>query len=254
MLALDTESGAVHMLDRLAFLLLSKRQVEATKEFSQEEISSAKNDIETLTKNGTLFSAKDETAAEKAVNATPVLKAMCLHIAHACNLECRYCFARGGMFGGKRELMSADIAKASMKFLCEHSANRKNLEVDFFGGEPLVNFEVVKEAVEYAKTLEKEYNKKFRFTLTTNGLALTPDKIDYINENMYNVVLSLDGRKEINDGNRKTLDGRGCYDLILPKYRELVEKRGKGSFYVRGTYTADRKQQSMPSPKVISHK
>ena len=167
---------------------------------------------------------------------------MCLNIAHDCNLRCSYCFAAQGDFGHGRKLMPFEVGKAAIDFLIEHSANRHNLELDFFGGEPLMNFEVVKQVVAYARSIEKEHHKNFRFTITTNGLLLTDDKIDYINREMSNVVLSIDGRKEINDSLRFRVDGSGSYDAIVPKYQRLVEKRRNGKFdqyYVRGTFTKE---------------
>ena len=165
------------------------------------------------------------------------IKSMCINISHDCNLRCEYCFAAKGDFGQGRCLMSFETAKKAIDFIIANSGTRHNLEVDFFGGEPLMNFEVVKQTVEYARSIEKEHNKNFRFTITTNGLLLDDEKIDYINKEMSNVVLSLDGRKEINDKLRVTPNGKGCYDIIVPKYQKLVSKRGDKDYYVRGTFT-----------------
>ncbi len=239
LLALDTESGAVHLLDRLAFLLLSGNTDQARREFSDREIETADCELSELKNSGQLFTEENVLAREKAKEAKPVLKAMCLHMAHACNMECRYCFAKGGKFGGKWELMPFDVAKKAIDMLCKNSAGRRNLEVDFFGGEPLLNFEVIKQTVAYARELEKTCDKKFRFTLTTNGLMLDDEIIDFINAEMENIVLSHDGRKSVNDANRKTLGGEGSYDLITDKYKKLLSRRGKKSYYVRGTFTAD---------------
>ena len=165
------------------------------------------------------------------------IKAMCLNVAHDCNLRCEYCFAAKGDFGQGRMLMPFEVGKKAIDFLIENSENRHNLEIDFFGGEPLMNFDVVKQIVNYARSIENKFNKKFRFTITTNGLLLTDDKIEYINKEMSNVVLSLDGRKEINDSLRITPNGKGSYDTIVPKYQKLVESRGDKDYYVRGTFT-----------------
>ncbi len=239
MLALDTESGAVHIVDRLAFLLLLGKRSDAELQFSKDEIAGAEAELEQLRLQGQLFTEENEMARQKAVSAQPVLKAMCLHMAHACNLECRYCFAKGGKFGGKWELMSFDIAKKAIDMLCKNSGSRRNLEVDFFGGEPLLNMDVIRQTVSYARDAEKKNNKNFRFTITTNGVLLNDEISDYINKEMENVVLSLDGRPQVNDANRKTLGGDGCYDLITPKFQKLLSKRGDKSYYVRGTFTAD---------------
>ncbi len=238
-LALDTESGAVHVVDRLAFLLLSDKFETAKREFSPVEIEQVTDELEQLRQVGQLDTEESNEARQKAQQAEPVLKAMCLHIAHACNMECRYCFAKGGLFGGKWELMSLDVAKKAIDMLCQKSAGRRNLEVDFFGGEPLLNFDVIKETVAYARTLEKPHNKLFRFTLTTNGLLLNDEISDFINAEMDNIVLSHDGRKDINDQNRKTLGGEGTHDHITDRYKALLSKRGKKSYYVRGTFTRD---------------
>ena len=167
----------------------------------------------------------------------PVVKALCLHIAHDCNLKCRYCFAEEGEYHGKRELMSLEVGKKAIDFLIKASGKRKNLEVDFFGGEPLMNFGVVKGIVEYARSIEKEHNKNFRFTITTNGILLNDEIMDYINKNMHNVVLSLDGRKEVNDRMRPRAGGQGSYDNIVPKFQKLADSRNQTDYYVRGTFT-----------------
>lgn len=166
-----------------------------------------------------------------------MVKALCINIAHDCNLACRYCFAGEGEYKGDRGLMPLDIAKKSLDFLVANSGNRVNLEVDFFGGEPLMNWDVVKETVRYGRSLEEKHNKKFRFTLTTNGVLLNDEVMEFANKEMANVVLSIDGRKEIHDYMRPTRNGKGSYDLLLPKFQEFAKKRAGKSYYVRGTYT-----------------
>lgn len=247
-IVLDVESGGVYVVDDLTFKMLDKISLPMNKncpdnlfkEFSKysiEEIQDSYNEIYSLYESKRLFSddnvyEKYSTSAEQAP-----IKAMCLHVAHDCNLRCKYCFASTGDFGGNRELMSLDTAKKSIDFLIKNSGKRKNLEVDFFGGEPLMNFDVVKKTVEYARKEEKKFNKNFRFTITTNGVLLTDDKIKYLNEEMDNVVLSLDGRKKINDRMRPRVNGDGSYDSILPKFLKLVKERGTKDYYVRGTFT-----------------
>lgn len=250
-IVLDVNSGAVHVVDRLSYELLDDLEAPLPEkcpqqlidrlqdDYSSADIQEAYAELYGLYQNGFLFSA-DEYAPFAAQMGPAPIKSMCLNIAHDCNLRCSYCFAAQGDFGHGRKLMPLEVGKAAIDFLIEHSANRHNLELDFFGGEPLMNFEVVKQVVAYARSLEKEHNKNFRFTITTNGLLLTDDKIDYINREMSNVVLSIDGRKEINDSLRFRVDGSGSYDTIVPKYQRLVEKRRGGKFdqyYVRGTFT-----------------
>lgn len=247
-IVLDVNSGGVHVVDNVTFDLLDyiteplpkqcpKEAIYSLGEkYSQEQLQETYDEILQLHKENILFSEdKYEVYANTSI-ASPV-KAMCLHIAHDCNLRCKYCFASTGDFGTGRKLMPLETAKAAIDFLLEHSEGRENLELDFFGGEPLMNFDVVKETVAYARSKEKEFGKKFRFTITTNGMLLTDDKIDFINEEMSNVVLSIDGRKEVNDKMRVRVDGSGCYDKIMDGYRRLVEKRGDKEYYVRGTYT-----------------
>lgn len=246
-LALDTGSGAVHVLDELSYYLLSQLDADAlqdealvkacaNRQYSAESLVEAAAELNQLVQQGVLFS--DDSYAEFAeeLGVAPV-KAMCLHVAHDCNLRCRYCFASTGDFGGGRALMPFDVAKRAIDLLVENSGSRKNLEVDFFGGEPLMNFEVVRQTVDYARSLEKENNKRFRFTITTNGLLLNDETITYINREMGNVVLSLDGRQAVNDRMRPCIGGTGSYDIILPKLQKLVAARGDKEYYVRGTYT-----------------
>lgn len=252
-IVLDVNSGAVHVVDRLSYELLDGLEAPLSAdcprslaerlhdEYSNAEIQEAYAELYDLYQSGFLFSADDYAPFAAQMGPAPV-KSMCLNIAHDCNLRCSYCFAAQGDFGHGRKLMPLEVGKAAIDFLIKHSANRHNLELDFFGGEPLMNFEVVKQVVDYARSIEKEHHKNFRFTITTNGLLLTDDKIDYINREMSNVVLSIDGRKEINDSLRFRVDGSGSYDTIVPKYQRLVEKRRGGKFdqyYVRGTFTKE---------------
>ena len=247
-IVLDVNSGGVHIVDELTYDMLDNVELpfeekcpekvikKLSKYYSVDEIESCYNEIVELYNDQILFSEDDyEKYADYSV-ASPV-KAMCLNIAHDCNLRCKYCFASTGDFGKGRKLMTFETGKKAIDFLLEKSLDRKNLELDFFGGEPLMNFDVVKQIVEYARSREAEDGKKFRFTITTNGVLLDDDKIDFINREMSNVVLSIDGRKEVNDYMRKRVDGSGCYDKIMPAFKKLVEKRGDKEYYVRGTFT-----------------
>ncbi|MBE5040393.1 thioether cross-link-forming SCIFF peptide maturase [Ructibacterium gallinarum] len=251
-IALDVNSGCVHVLDKLCYdiicflcdhdLLPEPEVFEKTvdqlgKIYQRDALQEGWDEIKELYANGVLFSADEY--ADIAVNMkrhSPV-KAMCLHVAHDCNLRCAYCFADEGAYHNRRELMSAETGKQAMDFLIQHSGNRRNLEVDFFGGEPLMNFDVVKEVVEYAREQEKIHNKNFRFTITTNGVLLNDENLAFINKNMSNVVLSLDGRKEVNDRVRCKVDGSGSYDSIVPKLIKVAESRHQDNYYVRGTFT-----------------
>lgn len=245
-IVLDVASGSVHLVDELTYDLLDDYQTMSKEElidkyknkYEENNIKTALGEIKSLVDQELLFTKDDNSLDDVEYNPTNIIKAMCLHVAHDCNLKCKYCFAAQGNFKGQRSLMDLETGKKALKFLCENSGNRKNLEVDFFGGEPLMNFEVVKDLVKYGREIEKDYNKHFRFTITTNGLLLTDDKIDFINENMDNVVLSLDGRKEINDPIRPTLNDKGSYDIIVPKFKKLIETRGDKDYYIRGTYTS----------------
>ena len=247
-IVLDVNSGGVHLVDELTYDLLDNVEPpfeaecpqsvvdKLSKSYAPEDIRDCYAEIVELYNDKILFSEDDyEKYAQYSV-ASPV-KAMCLNIAHDCQLRCKYCFASTGDFGKGRKLMSFETGKHAIDFLLENSGDRPNLELDFFGGEPLMNFNVVKQVVEYARSREKEYNKKFRFTITTNGLLLDDDKIDFINREMSNVVLSIDGRKEVNDYFRVLPNGQGCYDIIMPKYKKLVAGRGDKEYYVRGTFT-----------------
>ncbi len=248
---IDTNSGAVHTVDDIAYDILEflsgnffdytenyiVKKLE--KKYNTNDIREAYGEILKLYENGKLFS-KDcyENLATEEKLSSPI-KAVCLNVSHDCNLRCEYCFASRGDFGCIRELMPLETAKKAVDFIIKKSGDIKNLEMDFFGGEPLMNFDVVKETVKYARSLEKKHNKNFRFTITTNGLLLDDDKINFINKEMYDVVLSLDGRKEIHDKFRLTKTGKGSYNAVLPKFKKLVESRGGKNYYVRGTYTKE---------------
>lgn len=251
-LVLDMASGSVHAVDEVAYdvialyeshshdeiksIILTRYQGDSS--VTAEDLEMLFADIEALKKDGKLFS-KDiyENRAFDLKNRHTDIKALCLHIAHTCNLTCDYCFAKQGNFCGERAVMSFEVGKRAIDFLIEHSGSRKNLEVDFFGGEPLMNFDVVKQIVAYARSVEKEHNKNFRFTLTTNGMLIDDDVIEFANRECHNVVLSLDGRKEVHDFLRKTASGKGSYDIIVPKFQKLVESRGGKGYYMRGTFT-----------------
>ncbi|MBP3746358.1 MAG: thioether cross-link-forming SCIFF peptide maturase [Ruminococcus sp.] len=247
-IVLDVNSGGVHIVDELTYDLLDnveppfdekcpqKAMDKLSKVYQPEDIESCYQEIVELYNDKILFSEDDYEKYANVSVASPI-KAMCLNIAHDCQLRCKYCFASTGDFGKGRKLMSFETGKHAIDFLLEKSGDRQNLELDFFGGEPLMNFNVVKQVVEYARSREKEYGKRFRFTITTNGLLLDDDKIDFINREMSNVVLSIDGRKETNDKFRVLPNGQGCYDMILPKYKKLVAGRGDKEYYVRGTFT-----------------
>ena len=245
---LDVNSGGVHVIDDITYDVLDYVEPpfadecpsdvieKLSEKYSAEDIKESYSEIVELYNDKLLYSNDVYGDFANTAVESPI-KAMCLHIAHDCNLRCKYCFASTGDFGTGRKLMPLEVGKAAIDFLLEKSVGRENLEVDFFGGEPLMNFDVVKEIVKYARSKEKEYNKNFRFTITTNGLLLTDDKIEYINKEMSNVVLSIDGRKEVNDKMRVRVDGSGCYDKIVENYKKLVAGRGDKEYYVRGTYT-----------------
>ena len=247
-IVMDVNSGAIHVMDRLGYDmtgLLSAPMTEKcpqalfehfSKDFSGQEITETYAELFALYQAGELFSEDDYEKYQSLTALSPV-KAMCLHIAHDCNMRCEYCFASTGDYQGGRKLMSAEVGKKAIDYLLHHSQGRRNLELDFFGGEPLMNFGVVKKIVAYARSKEREYNKVFRFTITTNGLLLTDDKIDFINREMSNVVLSLDGRPGVNDRVRKSVNGSSCYDTIVPKFQKMVAARGDMPYYVRGTFT-----------------
>ena len=251
-IVLDVYSGCVHVTDKLSYeiitYLCAENMVPSDENYnvikkhfmniySDSDLQEAWADIQELYKNDMLFSKDEYSNISVNMKRNSPVKAMCLHVAHDCNLRCAYCFADEGAYHNRRELMSAETGKRAMDFLIKHSGKRRNLEVDFFGGEPLMNFNVVKEIVKYAREQEKIYNKNFRFTVTTNGVLLNDDNISYINENMSNVVLSLDGRKETNDRVRCRIDGSGSYDSIVPKLIRVAESRNQDNYYVRGTFT-----------------
>lgn len=245
-IVLDINSGAVHVFDDISYDIVEDAYdkefsyiTEKYKQYSKQDLKESYDELMDLKNNSQLF-VEGDYIDDLSILDEDVIKAMCLHVSHDCNLRCTYCFASQGDFGGDRELMSEEVGKKALDFLLEKSGKRKNLEVDFFGGEPLMNFEVVKKLVEYGNAQAEKKGKYFRFTITTNGLALNDDIINYINENMHNVVLSLDGRREINDKNRPLINGKGSYEYIVPKFQKLIEKRTKDKYYyVRGTFTRD---------------
>ena len=252
-IVLDVYSGSVHAVDDVAYdaialldagnsrpataAALAERYADRP-EVTPADIEDCLADIDELKAAGQLF-APDvyEPYAFDFKNRSTVVKALCLHVAHTCNLNCSYCFAAQGKFHGEAGLMSFETGKWAIDFLIEHSGTRHNLEVDFFGGEPLMNFEVCKQIVAYARSIEKQHNKNFRFTLTTNGVGITDEVIEWANRECHNVVLSLDGRKEVNDRFRKDLAGNGSYERIVPKFQKLVKARGGKGYYMRGTFT-----------------
>lgn len=247
-IVLDVHSGAVHAVDELAYALLGHfdgplpescplHVLDAMSEkYAADDIQETYGELLELQENGLLFSEDDYAQFADRMVSSP-LKAMCLHVSHDCNLRCKYCFAGQGIYGGKPQVMSFDVAKAAIDFLIEKSDGRRHLELDFFGGEPLMNFDVVRQTVAYAREREKESGKEFRFTMTTNGVLLNEEIMDFLNAEMHNVVLSLDGRPEVNDAMRPNAGGKGSYAGIVPKYQQFVAKRGDKDYYVRGTFT-----------------
>lgn len=236
--ALDVESGSVHVLDDEGYEAVSRLAKAGQNGESIEDYLRGKDgiyaEIAGLISEGLLFSQQGGDAK----SAVGVIKAACLHLAHDCNLRCDYCFAKGGAFAGKRELMSEETARAAIDFIADISGSRRNIEIDFFGGEPLLNFEVLKRTVEYARSIESARKKKFRFTVTTNAFHLTDEMKEYIDENMDNVVVSIDGRPRVHDAVRRTVGGGGSYGRVAENAKEMLLKR-KGEYYVRGTFTAD---------------
>ena len=252
-IVLDVNSGSVHVVDDIVYDVIAcmvennlenADKAAALKILGEkfadktEELSELVDEIYELKEDGMLFT---EDIYEKSIgafkNRETVVKALCLHIAHDCNLKCRYCFAEEGEYHGRRALMSYEVGKKALDFLVANSGSRVNLEVDFFGGEPLMNWQVVKDLVAYGRSLEKPHNKKFRFTLTTNGVLLNDDIIEFANKEMANIVLSVDGRKEVNDKMRPLAGGQGSYDIIMPKFKKVAESRNQTNYYVRGTFT-----------------
>lgn len=247
-IVLDVNSGAVHELDKLAYELLDHFGEEEGKiidnfsgKYGREKTAETLSELKELKDKGLLFSEDRYedylTELSAATAEKPVIKALCLHIAHDCNLRCRYCFASTGDFGTRRALMSAETGKKAIDFVIEKSGSRRNIEIDFFGGEPLLNFAVVEQIVDYALKRGGETGKNFRFTITTNATLLKEEYKEFINKYMGNVVLSIDGRPEVNDGMRVRADGRGTYDEILPKIKDMADSRNQENYYVRGTYT-----------------
>ncbi len=232
--ALDVAGGSVHRVDRIAYDVLSGNSLE---EYEPQDVREAREEIAELVAAGLLDSPEAVDAAAPIFN-RPVVKAMCLHVAHDCNLRCKYCFAHTGDYTGKRTLMPLGVAKRALDFLAQHSGTRHNLEVDFFGGEPMLNFEVVRGAVEYGRELEKKYNKNIRFTMTTNAYHMTDEAAEFINKEMKNLVISIDGRSEVHNAMRPDAGGRGSYDKVLGNARKLIAGRGDQEYYIRGTYTA----------------
>ena len=250
-IVLDVFSGSVHAVDDVAFDAISMYETHTPEEIKKalsekyknegvtsEDLDEVLSDISELKTDGKLFT--EDQYADKAFdfkNRHTEIKALCLHVAHTCNLNCTYCFAAQGKYHGERALMSFETGKRALDFLVENSGKRRNLEVDFFGGEPLMNFEVVKQLVAYARSIEDKCGKHFRFTLTTNGVLLDDEVTEFANRECHNVVLSLDGRKEVHDRLRKTINGKGSYDTIVPKFQKFVKARGDKGYYVRGTFT-----------------
>ena len=252
-IVLDSCSGGVHVVDDVAYDIIAlyqeknREQIVAAmneKYASYEDISKADieecyDQVTSLCESGKLFSPDtfEEMAGHLKEKTSGVIKALCLHVAHTCNLNCSYCFASQGKYHGDRAVMSFEVGKQALDFLVANSGTRRNLEVDFFGGEPLMNFDVVKQLVAYARSIEKEKGKNFRFTLTTNGMLVDDDVIDFANRECHNVVLSLDGRKEIHDRYRVDYAGRGSWEQIVPKFQRFVKERGGKGYYMRGTFT-----------------
>lgn len=248
-IVMDICSGSVHEVDDVTYDMIEAYQDKTREEIidglknrydiSVGELNEIYDEITELKEAGKLFveDTYENMAGELKARTSGVIKALCLHIAHTCNLNCSYCFASQGRFHGERALMSFEVGKQAIDFLIANSGTRHNLEVDFFGGEPLMNFDVVKQIVEYARSVEKQHNKNFRFTLTTNGMLVDDDVIEYANREMSNVVLSLDGRKEVHDRFRKDYAGNGSWEKIVPKFQEFVKRRGGKNYYIRGTFT-----------------
>ena len=251
-IVLDTASGSVHAVDEVAYDVIAMYEGHTSEEIiaamlakygtrpdvTREDLALCLADVAELKRLGKLFSADPyEGLARDYKNNSKVIKALCLHVAHACNLACEYCFAGQGKYQGKDALMSFEVGKQAFDFLIANSGTRRNLEVDFFGGEPTLNLDVVKRLVAYAREVEGPAGKNFRFTFTTNGVALDEETMDFLNREMSNVVLSLDGRPAVNDHFRKNAAGKGSYDVIVPKFQKLVASRGGKGYYVRGTFT-----------------
>ena len=252
-IVLDVYSGSVHLVDEVAYDIIALYETTPRAaivaqilakyghraDVDQGEILACLEDIDALKAAGKLFSQDlwKDVEQEAFAHTKPVLKALCLHVAHTCNLNCQYCFASQGRYHGDRALMPFEVGKQALDFLIQNSGSRVNLEVDFFGGEPLMNWQVVKDLVAYARSQEEAHHKHFRFTLTTNGVLLDDEVTEFCNREMHNVVLSLDGRKAVHDRLRKNYAGQGSYDLIVPKFQRFVQQRGDRDYYIRGTFT-----------------
>ena len=249
-IVLDICSGGVHVVDDIAYDIIAmyegndrntviQTMCEKYANASEAEISNCYDQVTGLKDSGKLFvpDTFEQEAGTLKAKTSGVVKALCLHIAHTCNLNCAYCFASQGKYNGDRAVMSFEVGKQALDFLIANSGKRRNLEVDFFGGEPLMNFDVVKQLVAYARSIEKEHNKNFRFTLTTNGMLINDDVIEFANKEMSNVVLSLDGRKEVHDRYRVDYAGKGSWERIVPKFQKLVQAREGKNYYMRGTFT-----------------
>ena len=245
---LDVNSGAVHLLDDISYAVSGlidenmtekcpESVVEALPQYAADDVREAYGELYELKKAGQLFAQDDYIDVSRYIPVNAPVKALCLHVAHDCNLRCKYCFASTGDFGQGRKIMPPEVAKKAIDFVIARSGKRRNIEVDFFGGEPLMAMDTVKKTVEYARSIEEEHNKCFRFTITTNGVLLDDENIEYINREMSNAVLSIDGRKEVNDDLRPTVNGKGSYDVIVPKFQKLIEGRGTKDYYLRGTFT-----------------
>ena len=245
-IVLDVNSGAIHVVDDVSYDVIAQYEGHSLQEvvdvlkgkYPIHEIAECYQEVKELEEEGALFTKDNyESYIIDFKKRQTVVKALCLHIAHDCNLACRYCFAEEGEYHGRRALMSFEVGKVALDFLIANSGNRRNLEVDFFGGEPLMNFQVVKDLVAYGREQEKIHDKNFRFTLTTNGILLNDDVMEFANREMANVVLSIDGRKKVNDFMRPFRNGKGSYELIVPKFQKFAESRNQDKYYVRGTFT-----------------
>lgn len=248
-IVMDVESSSIHLVDDVTYDVISLYEEKSADEileelkgaYDEDQIRESLSEIEELVDQKKLFTEDvfEPVVGDFKKHHKPVVKALCMHIAHDCNLACKYCFAEEGEYHGKRELMSFETGKKALDYLVQNSGNRVNLEVDFFGGEPLMNWDVVKQLVQYGRFIEEANNKKFRFTLTTNGVLLNDEVQDFLNKEMGNVVISLDGRKEVNDNMRPFRNGKGSYDLIVPKFQKLAESRDQNNYYIRGTFTRE---------------
>lgn len=248
-IVMDVNSGAIHVLDNIAFTIVNLLEEPISPEcpsnimdklsghYDADQISSVYAEIYGLYREGLLFSPDEYAAIAEQTHINSPVKALCLHVSHDCNLRCGYCFAATGDFNQGRMLMGEEVGYGAIDFVVSKSQNRRNIEIDFFGGEPLMNLDIVKSIVTYAQQQGTLHNKNFRFTITTNGVLLNDDVIEYVNSTMSNVVISLDGRKSVNDAVRKTITGKGSYDTILPKFKKLAESRNQDNYYIRGTFT-----------------